>query len=82
MNTYSMIRNLVSVCHGDAYCCSTHRPCRVGDGDCDFDHQCEGSTICGDHNCLFYNQEDSCCYEPKPSTFSNYGEGPFPRTPF
>jgi len=30
----------------DWHCCTSQEPCRIGEGDCDDDNQCEGDLIC------------------------------------
>lgn len=60
----------VSLSH--TYC--DHHVCGLGDGDCDYDHQCEGQLVCGNNNCARFHphignrrQDDGnrpdCCEE-------------------
>eukprot|EP00121_Abeoforma_whisleri_P011094 Awhi_evm1s10234 len=32
-------------------CCTTSDPCKIGEGDCDDDNDCEGDLVCGFNNC-------------------------------
>ena len=38
-------------CRGGADCCTSERPCDLGEGDCDFDSHCRGALVCGSANC-------------------------------
>ena len=62
-------------CHGhpitDMNCCTRGRPCSIGQGDCDFDSDCQNGLKCGTDNCYYqfptaqgYNWEimADCCY--------------------
>ena len=40
-------------------CCTTDNPCKLGDGDCDYDSQCQDGYVCGRDNCLKMNGPDS-----------------------
>ena len=35
----------------DENCCSSYRKCWLGEGDCDFDHDCYSGLVCGNNNC-------------------------------
>ena len=35
----------------DSSCCTTEKPCGIGEGDCDKDYDCAGHLICGKNNC-------------------------------
>ena len=52
----------------DDYCCTESDPCKEGEGDCDSDHDCEGSLVCGSDNCksqwhgsMDFDSSDDCC---------------------
>merc|ERR1712043_72744 len=47
-------------CHGMKECCTAHKPCKLYDGHCDNDQQCEGRLKCGQNNCAWGNG-DRCC---------------------
>ena len=36
-------------------CCTTENRCKGGDGDCDYDGQCQDGYVCGRDNCLTMN---------------------------
>ena len=60
--------NDCSKCDGavlDWSCCSAKSPCGIGEGDCDFDTECQHGLICGKDNCgpLFSNSKYDCCVE-------------------
>ena len=48
-------------------CCTTENRCKEGDGDCDYDGQCQDGLVCGRDNCLDMNpgsqfsQYADCC---------------------
>ena len=50
---------------GNEECCSEGGGglCKVGDGDCDRDSDCEGDLVCGYDNCPWGDRDD-CCMEP------------------
>ena len=50
---------------GDSYCCSHGILgfCKEGEGDCDADHECQGSLVCGTHNCDWGYHD--CCRKPE-----------------
>ena len=59
-------------------CCSTEKPCGLGEGDCDVDEECIGNHVCGENNCRqdgsgFTAQAD-CCQLPMNMTgvYSGY----------
>ena len=33
-------------------CCSESNKCKIGEGDCNDNNECEGSLVCGHNNCL------------------------------
>merc|ERR1719461_1857793 len=43
---------------------------KEGEGDCDFNTDCQDGLKCGDHNCYLYRNtrrsedDDDCCYDP------------------
>ena len=49
-------------------CCTTQTPCALGDGDCDYDSECEAGLVCGINNCEQasgnYPAEYDCCTTP------------------
>ena len=49
----------------DSSCCTTEKPCGIGEGDCDKDYDCAGHLICGKNNCgyKFTNKKADCCYK-------------------
>ena len=50
-------------------CCSTkEEKCSIGEGDCDFDHDCKDGLTCGEDNCNsdFPGTEYDCCQKPPP----------------
>ena len=55
----------------DMNCCSAERPCSIGEGDCDYDRDCQRGLKCGFDNCYVdfatpygYNWEimADCCF--------------------
>ena len=55
----------------DMNCCTGGRPCGIGQGDCDYDSDCQFGLKCGTDNCYYdfptsygYNWEimADCCY--------------------
>ena len=55
----------------DMNCCSKGRLCGIGEGDCDYDWDCQSGLKCGRDNCFYdfptsygYNWEimADCCY--------------------
>ena len=55
----------------DMNCCSAGRPCGIGEGDCDYDGDCQNGLRCGTDNCFVdfptpygYNWEimADCCF--------------------
>ena len=50
---------------GNEECCSEEGRglCKIGDGDCDRDSDCEGDLVCGRDNCPWGDRDD-CCMEP------------------
>jgi len=53
-------------------CCTNDRPCKIGEGDCDDDDECEGDLVCGNKNCPWdgkapgflssnIRETDDCC---------------------
>ena len=51
---------------GNEECCSEEGPCKVGEGDCDRDSDCEGSLVCGTDNCPWGDEDDCCMIPGKP----------------
>ena len=49
-------------------CCSTkEEKCSVGQGDCDFDHECQSGLVCGEDNCdSGFPGTYDCCEIPPP----------------
>ena len=47
---------------GNDNCCSIEGRglCKLGEGDCDKDSDCEGSLVCGDDNCPWGDGDDCC----------------------
>ena len=51
-------------------CCNFTNQCGLGEGDCDYDDQCEGNLTCGFDNCQAMNPNKTfsisadCCYAP------------------
>ena len=47
---------------GSGECCTIEQPCKLGEGDCRFNEQCEGNLVCGQDNCGpgFHNTSDCC----------------------
>ena len=41
--------------------------CKEGEGDCDSDHECEGSLVCGEGNCAWGDSDDCCRLVSLPS---------------
>ena len=66
-----------SVCEGGDDCCNNEYPCGVGEGDCDYDSDCEEGLKCGTNNCKKclgenlgvdcskFQPDDDCCYKPE-----------------
>ena len=52
----------------DLNCCTSSKPCSVGNGDCDTDIECSGSLKCGYNNCVrtgtYFDDLADCCYQP------------------
>merc|ERR1712141_450727 len=50
-------------CLGGDTCCTPADPCAVGEGDCDSDADCAGSSTCGTNNCngSTFDSTDDCC---------------------
>merc|ERR1719435_773828 len=52
-------------CCGGHDCCTSVKPCGVGEGDCDTDADCQGNLTCGKNNCPAnddnYDDTDDCC---------------------
>jgi len=49
--------------------CSKSDPCSKGQGDCDYDNDCQGELICGENNCKDIHGNDAasladCCHLP------------------
>ena len=56
--------------NSDWGCCTSSKPCGIGEGDCDSDSGCNGDLICGSDNCqsLYSGWSSStfdCCIEGK-----------------
>ena len=56
--------------YNDYDCCSSHKPCGIGGGDCDIDADCSGSLVCGVDNCQGFDSAWSystfdCCMSGK-----------------
>ena len=51
---------------GDGSCCTKDSPCKLGEGDCDEDSECEAGLKCGDNNCRNFRKEAhrrmDCCF--------------------
>ena len=44
-------------------CCTSEKPCKLNQGDCDHDGECEGNLVCGNNNCgdgFSWNAADCC----------------------
>ena len=55
---------LLGGCDGGNACCSSTNKCGAGEGDCDNDHDCQGSMVCGQDNCPstgHFDTTDDCC---------------------
>ena len=54
-------------CHGRDNCCSEEHPCHAGEGDCDFDSDCQAGLECGSANCFGpgFETNDDCCQIPQ-----------------
>ena len=58
-------------CVGNDSCC-VGKKCKAGEGDCDYDSECEDGLKCGKDNCLNsifdfgspFQSTDDCCYIP------------------
>ena len=50
----------------DWACCTETEKCSLGQGDCDFDFECQYDLICGDDNCNsgFPDTAYDCCEQP------------------
>ena len=53
---------------GNDECCNKggRGTCKLGEGDCDYDSDCEGSLVCGDDNCTWGDGDDCCKKRGKP----------------
>ena len=48
----------------DSSCCTTEKPCGIGEGDCDTHNQCAGDLECGIDNCgPDFPSNYDCCKE-------------------
>ena len=65
----------------DMSCCTGGRPCGVGQGDCDYDSDCQYGLKCGTDNCYYdfptsygFNWEimADCCYGKYITYYSNF----------
>jgi len=56
-------RERFSRCLGENNCCTSSRPCGIGDGDCDRDSHCRPGLRCGKNNCRGpgFDATDDCC---------------------
>ena len=45
--------------------------CSIGQGDCDFDYECQDGLICGSENCGsgFPNSDYDCCEKAPPGEY-------------
>ena len=66
-----MFKQLIVECYGGLLsearnCCSSDKPCKLNQGDCDHDGECEGDLICGMNNCgpNFSWDSADCCMKP------------------
>ena len=44
-------------------CCTIENPCKIDQGDCDHDAECEDDLVCGNNNCgdeFSWNSADCC----------------------
>ena len=53
-------------CRGGEHCCRPDSPCGINSGDCNYDHDCQGVSICGTDNCPTqsggrWDATDDCC---------------------
>jgi len=50
-------------CDGGDSCCTSAKPCKEGEGDCDYDSHCAGDLKCGNNNCQgdTFDSTDDCC---------------------
>ena len=53
-------------CRGGEHCCRPDSPCPLASGDCNYDHDCQGVSICGTDNCPIqsggrWDASDDCC---------------------
>ena len=53
-------------CRGGEHCCRPDSPCPLDSGDCNYDHDCQGVSICGTDNCPIqsggrWDPTDDCC---------------------
>merc|ERR1711936_394878 len=49
-------------------CCSQETPCKLGEGDCESDNDCQADLVCGNNNCkefsAYFHEKDDCCVSP------------------
>ena len=48
-------------------CCGWNGPCRLDQGDCEYDYECEGDLVCGKNNCgpeFYWHLSDCCTTKP------------------
>ena len=49
--------------NGGGACCTSSHQCGIGEGDCDYDHDCAGNLKCGENNCDSGFPDDyDCCH--------------------
>ena len=58
---------------GNEECCNEggRGLCKLGEGDCDKDSDCEGSLVCGQDNCP-WGDGDDCCMMPPGKPLHDY----------
>ena len=49
-------------CTGGWFCCTFYNRCPEGEGDCNYNWDCEHGLVCGTNNCKgFDSAEADCC---------------------
>ena len=66
------------------HCCTSTNPCKLNEGDCDDDTQCDGDLVCGTNNCgnSFSWISADCCVKKEGTYFAIYKPATCNNLPF